>query len=488
MKNSQLDKPLFDALIKYGLKDKVTPFDVPGHKMGKGISEEFKNVVGENIFKIDVNSMKELDNLSNPIGVIKEAEDLASDLFKCDNTFFLVNGSTSGVQNMILAACNPGDKIILPRNIHKSAINGLVISGAHPVYIQPFIDKNIGVSMGSSFEEVKNTIDENLDAKAILLLNPTYFGFTMKIKEIIDYAHSFNIAVLVDESHGSHFYFDNEFPIGSMSLNADLATISVHKTGGSLTQSSMLLHNNGLIKREKVRSVINLMQTSSASYLLLASLDIARYNLANNKDLFKSIIQLSNYARAEINKIPNLKCITKEVLNGDEVYDMDISKLIIDVSEIGVTGFECYDTLKKEYGIQFEVGETNIVLAIISVGDALESINTLINALRDFSVKYKKPDKLGYSSVNISKPIVLITPREAFFKESEWINIEDSENKIAGDQIMIYPPGIPLVVPGELITKKIIKDFKFLMKYENQVVGPVFNGGTVKIKVLKEGI
>jgi len=487
MKNNQLRKPLFDALIKYGLKDKITPFDVPGHKMGKGINEEFKNLVGENIFKIDVNSMKELDNLSNPTGVIKEAEILASDLFKSENAFFLVNGSTSGVQNMILAACNPGDKLILPRNIHKSAINGLVISGARPVYIQPFIDKEIGVSMGISLEDVKRTIDENKDAKAILLLNPTYFGFTMRLKEIIEYAHSFNIAVLIDESHGSHFYLNDDFPVDSMELKADLATISVHKTGGSLTQSSMLLHNSGIIKRERVRSVINLMQTSSASYLLLSSLDMARYNLANNKDLFSNMIALSNYARNKINEIPNIKCITKDVLNGDEVFDMDVSKLLIDVSGLGITGFECYDIMKKDYGIQFEVGETKIVLAIISVGDSKESIDFLIDSLIDFSSKYKNPKRLGFSSVNISKPVVLVTPRDAFFTESEWIGLEYSENRIAGDQIMIYPPGIPLVVPGELITKKIIEDFIFLMKYENQVVGPIIKDNIVKIKVLKEG-
>jgi len=487
MKNNQKRKPLFDALIKYGLKDEVTPFDVPGHKMGKGINEEFINAVGENIFKIDVNSMKELDNLSNPTGVIKEAETLASELFNSDNVFFLVNGSTSGVQNMILAACNPGDKLILPRNIHKSAINGLVISGANPVYIQPLIDKGIGVSMGVSLEDVKKTIDENQDAKAILLLNPTYFGFTMRLREIIDYAHSFSIAVLIDESHGSHFYFNDDFPVDAMELNADLATISVHKTGGSLTQSSMLLHNSGLIRRERVRSVVNLMQTSSASYLLLSSLDMARYNLANNKDLFNNMIEISNYAREKINEIPNLKCITKEVLNGDEVFDMDVSKLLIDVSGLGITGFECYDIMKKDYGIQFEVGETKIVLAIISVGDSIKSINKLIEALSDFSKRYPNPEKLGYSSVNISNPEVLITPREAFFKESEWINLEKSENRIAGDQIMIYPPGIPLVVPGEKITKKIIEDFIFLMRYENQVVGPVVKDNIVKIKVLKEG-
>lgn len=487
MNSNQNKKPLFDTLIKYGLSDNVTPFDVPGHKMGKGIHQEFIDAVGENIFKIDVNSMRELDNLSNPVGVIKEAEMLAADLFKSDNAFFLVNGSTSGVQNMIMAACSPGDKIILPRNIHKSAINGLVLSGALPIYVHPYIDKTVGISMGVSQEDVIKTINENLDAKAILILHPTYYGFTSNLEEIIKYAHSKGIAVLVDESHGTHFYFNDEFPEASISLEADMATLSVHKTGGSLTQSSLLLHNNGLISKDKVRSVINIMQTSSASYLLLASLDIARYNLATNLNMFSKMIEISNYARTEINKIENLTCISDSVLNGDEVFEMDITKLIINVSKLGITGFEAYNILKKEYDIQLEVGESRIVLAIISVGDSYDSVNKLINALKELADKYHPINPEVVKCANISHPKVIMTPREAFFLESILIDLDDSVGYIAGDQIMIYPPGIPLVVPGELISEKIVEDFKFLLKYNNQVVGPVMKNGNIKIKVLKEG-
>jgi len=234
-KNQQL-RPLFDALVQYS-NSNVVPFDVPGHKMGIGIHKDFKDVVGEQIFKMDINSMKEMDNLSNPEGIIKEAEDLAADLFQSDNAFFLVNGSTSGVQNMILASVSEGDKIIIPRNIHKSAINALVLSGATPVYIYPEINHEIGISYVSSIKETIRVINENPDAKAILLLNPTYYGFANDLKQIIDYAHKMGLIVLVDESHGTHFYLHSEFPTPSMSIGADLATISVHKTGGSLTQS-----------------------------------------------------------------------------------------------------------------------------------------------------------------------------------------------------------------------------------------------------------
>ncbi|XMB85805.1 aminotransferase class V-fold PLP-dependent enzyme [Mycoplasmatota bacterium WC44] len=484
-KLDQSKKPLFDELIKYGLNQTVIPFDVPGHKMGKGINSEFIRAVGENIFKIDVNSLKQLDLLSNPTGVIKEAEELAADCFGADNAFFLVNGSTGGIQNMILSACNDGDKIILPRNVHKSAINALILSGAIPIYVTPYTDSIHGISMGVPYEEWKEEIDNNLDAKAIFVLSPTYFGVTANLKKIIDYAHSKDMAVLVDESHGSHFGFTKYLPINSMRLGADMSTISMHKTGGSLTQSSILLHNDGLIRRDKVRSVVNLSQTSSASYLLMASLDVARYNLANHKDeIFSKMIDLSTYANEELNKIDGITCINKDIENNDSIFEFDTTKLVINVTELGLTGFKVYDLLKEEYNIQLELGETNVVLAIVSIGDTINSLNTLIDAFIDLASKYKKTDTIKPISFKINIPKMMVSPREAFFADTVLKNIDDCIGEVAGDSIMIYPPGIPLVTPGEVITKIIIDDYKFFNKEGNVVLGSQDDSGEIKLKVL----
>lgn len=480
----QTKRPLFDALVAYG-KSGVTPFDVPGHKMGKGIHPDFLREFGTEMFKMDVNSMKELDNLSNPEGVIKEAEILAADLFHSDHAFFIVNGSTAGVQSMILSAVNPGEKIIIPRNIHKSAINALVLSGANPVYIYPRISPEIGISYGSSLEDTKQVIDENLDAKAILLLNPTYYGFTNGLQEIITYAHQKGIIVLVDESHGTHLYFSDELPPSSMTLGADMATISVHKTGGSLTQSSLLLHNNGRISVNKVRSVINLTQTSSASYLLMTSLDMARHHLANNKNLIQNVIDLSKYAQQELRLIPNIKVINNKNVSEDQQFGHDPTKLLIDVSRFGKTGFEIYDILKKDYNIQLEFGETLCVLAIISIGDTKESIDTLIQAFKELSTRFQNQERIKLITINNTFPTIKMSPREAFFCETEYINIEDSIGKISGDQIMIYPPGIPLLIPGEVINEKAIKEYLRLIQFGNKVVGTISNG-TIKIKIIKE--
>jgi arginine/lysine/ornithine decarboxylase len=477
-------RPLFDALVQYS-KSNVTPFDVPGHKMGIGIHKDFKEYVGDNIFKMDINSLKEMDNLSNPEGVIKEAEELAADLFDSDNAFFLVNGSTSGVQNMILSAVGPNDKILVPRNIHKSAINALVISGAIPIYIYPEIAKDISISYGISVEETKRMIDLNKDAKAILLLNPTYYGFSNDLKEIIEYAHKYDMIVLVDESHGTHFYLHDEFPPSSMSLGADMATISVHKTGGSLTQSSILLHNDGRIKKSKVRSVINLFQTSSASYLLMASIDIARHNLATNPTLIQNVLDLSYYAQKEVSKIERLKVMKSSTVSSKEHFDHDPSKLLIDVRGLGKSGFEIYTILKEEYNIQLEFGETYCILAIISVGDTKQSVDILINALRDISFRFKELEPMKSNYKFVTFPEVVKTPHEAFFSETEYLSIHDSVNKIAADQIMIYPPGIPLLNPGERVTKQIVDEYLRLINDGNRVIGSIKNG-TIKIKVIKE--
>jgi len=467
MTNNQNKKPLYDALVAYASSNPLA-FDVPGHKMGKGISNVFKQDVGDFIFKMDVNSMKELDSLSNPIGVILEAEKLANDLFGADHSFFLVNGSTSGVQNMIVATVGDKEKIILPRNVHKSAINGVIISGATPIYIDPVYDEDSGISMGMRLEDVKATIDKHQDAKAIMVLHPTYFGFTSNIEAIIDYAHQFNIAVLVDQSHGSHFGFHDQYPVSAIEKKADLITISMHKTGGSLTQSSILLHNNGIVPFEDVRSTVNLFQTSSASYLLLASLDIARYELAKSgKKHLETLHNLARYAASALNDIPGLQVVNETLCDHDGIYSHDITKLTINVKAFGLTGFKVYDYFKSHYNIQLELGETFVVLAVISLGDSKESIQALIRAFEDFAKTHPLSKKKIQSTHIVSRPHMIYTPREAFFKPAESIPLHKALNRVAADSIMIYPPGIPLVVPGEVFTNDVIDTYRFLIKEDN---------------------
>lgn len=274
---SQEKAPIYEALEQFR-RMRIVPFDVPGHKHGRG-NPELVNLLGSQCVSIDVNSMKPLDNLCHPVSVIKEAEQLAAEAFGAAGAFLMVGGTTSSVQTMILTCCKKGDKIILPRNVHRSVINALVLCGATPIYVNPDVDNRLGISLGMKLEQVEKAIQENPDAVAVFVNNPTYYGICSNLREIVKLAHDRNMKVLVDEAHGTHFYFGEGFPVNAMDAGADMASVSMHKSGGSLTQSSFLLIGKNM-HPGYVRQIINLTQTTSASYLLLSSLDISRRNLA----------------------------------------------------------------------------------------------------------------------------------------------------------------------------------------------------------------
>ena len=274
---SQARAPIFEALRAFS-KERVVPFDVPGHKHGKG-NPELTEFLGQATMDADVNSMKPLDNLCHPVSVIHDAEVLAAQAFGAAHAFFMVSGTTGSVQAMILSVCKRGDKIIMPRNVHRSAINALVLCGAVPVYVNPGVDPQLGIALGMSLADVERAIEANPDAKAVLVNNPTYYGVCSDLRSIVKLAHAHGMRVLADEAHGTHFSFSDALPVSAMAAGADMAAVSMHKSGGSLTQSSMLLIGPAM-SEGYVRAVINLTQTTSASYLLLASLDISRRNLA----------------------------------------------------------------------------------------------------------------------------------------------------------------------------------------------------------------
>lgn len=466
---SQHNAPIYEALKAYK-ENRTVRFDVPGHKGGRGNSE-LTDFLGIDCLRVDVNSMKPLDNLSHPVSVIKDAEMLAAEAFGAENAFFIVNGTTAAVQAMVMSVCKAGDKIIIPRNVHKSAINAMIICGAIPVYVNPGVDKDLGISLGMSVEDVKDAILKNKDAKAVFVNNPTYYGVCSNLKEIVKIAHENNMLVLVDEAHGTHFYFGEDMPISAMEAGADMAAVSIHKTGGSLTQSSLLLCGKN-INADYVRQIINLTQTTSASYLLLVSLDLARKNLSlNGKDIFKKTAEISNYAREEINKIGGYRAFSKELINDDTVYDFDITKLSIHTRDIGLAGIEVYDILRDEYNIQIEFGDIGNILAIISAGDRMLEIERLISALSEIKRLYSK-DKSGMLESEYITPEVVLSPREAFYGNKKSIPLNKSLGEISAEIVMAYPPGIPILSPGERITQDVLDYIYYAKEKGSLLTGP----------------
>ena len=465
---SQTNAPIYEALRKFR-RMRVVPFDVPGHKRGRG-NMELTEFLGEDCMNVDVNSMKPLDNLCHPVSVIKDAEELAAEAFGAANAFFMVGGTTSAVQSMIMYACKEGDKIIMPRNVHRSAINALILTGAVPVYVNPDVNHKLGIALGMSVSQVEQAIRDNPDAKAIMVNNPTYYGICSDLKRITELAHEHGMLVLVDEAHGTHFYFGESFPVTAMAAGADCASVSMHKSGGSLTQSSFLLLGKN-INADYMRQVINLTQTTSASYLLLSSLDISRKRLAlGGREIFAQTVEMAEYARSEINEIGGYYAYSRELINGDSIFDFDVSKLSIYTLPIGLAGIEVYDLLRDEYDIQIEFGDIGNVLAYISVGDRKRDIERLISALAEIKRRFVKSGADMLTQEYIS-PVVAETPRKAFYAKKRSLPLEETAGLVCSEFVMCYPPGIPILAPGELITDEIIEYIKYAKEKGCQMTG-----------------
>ncbi len=462
--------PIYEALEQFR-QNKVVPFDVPGHKRGRG-NPELVKLLGQQCVGLDVNSMKPLDNLCHPISVIREAEQLAAEAFGAENAFLMVGGTTSSVQTMVLTATKRGEKIICPRNVHRSVINALVVNGAIPIYVNPDMDKKLGIALGMKISQIEQAIAQNPDAKAILVNNPTYYGICSNLKKIVEIAHEHGMMVLVDEAHGTHFYFGENMPMSAMAAGADMACVSMHKSGGSLTQSSLLLTGKD-VNAGYVRQVINLTQTTSASYLLLASLDITRKNLAlRGKEDFARVNRIAEYARTEINRGGGFYAYSKELINGDSIYDFDPTKLTVFTLDIGLAGIEVYDLLRDEYDIQIELGDIGNVLAYISIGDRMSDTERLLSALYDIRRRYSK-DKSGMFDHEYINPVVVMSPQEAFYAEKEeMIPIRETNGRICTEFVMCYPPGIPILAPGEKITQEIIDYILYAKEKGCSITGP----------------
>lgn len=448
--------PLFTALKEHAAKNPVQ-FHIPGHKKGLGTDAEFREFIGDNALSIDLINIAPLDDLHQPTGVIAEAQKLAADAFGADYTFFSVQGTSGAIMTMIMSVCSPGDKIIVPRNIHKSVMSAIIYTGAKPVFISPAQDSNIGIDHGITISSVRKALKRHPDAKAVLVINPTYFGVSADLKEIVDLAHSFNVPVLVDEAHGVLIHFHEDLPMSAMQAGADMAATSVHKLGGSMTQSSVLNVNtkNGYANPFRIQTIISMLTTTSTSYILLASLDTSRRNLAlNGREMAAKAIELAQYARRTINEIEGLYCFGEDILGGEAAYSYDPTKLSIHVRHLGITGYETENWLREHYNIEVELSDMYNILCLVTPGDTAESIEILLTALRDLSKTYNNVNEINELIVKIPEiPQLSLIPRDAFYGDTEVVPFKESAGRIIAEFIYVYPPGIPILLPGEVISQ-----------------------------------
>ena len=437
-KRSRLDQrraPIHEALETFR-KMRVVPFDVPGHKRGRG-NPELTAFLGEQCVGVDVNSMKPLDNLCHPVSVIREAEELAAEAFGAANAFLMVGGTTSSVQSMVLTACKRGDEIILPRNVHRSVLNALVLRGAVPVYVNPEVDIRLGISLGMKREQVAKAIAEHPNAVAVLVNNPTYYGICSDLRAIVRMAHDAGMLCLADEAHGTHFYFGGGLPVSAMAAGADMAAVSMHKSGGSLPQSS-----------------------------------ISRRNLAlRGRQVFHQVADMAEYAREEINAVGGYYAFGKELCNGNSVFDFDTTKLSVHTLDIGLAGIEVYDILRDEYDIQIEFGDIGNILAYLSIGDRPQEVERLVSALAEIKRRYHT-DGAGLLSQEYIDPEVAASPQEAFYAPKKSLPLRETEGMVCSEFVMCYPPGIPILAPGERITAQILDYIEYAKAKGCSMTGP----------------
>ena len=428
-------------------KEDIVSFHVPGHKSGKIYDRLGYREILENIYTLDTTEIEGTDNLHSPQEIIKLSQDRASKVFKSDRSIYLVNGTTCGIQASIMSVCKPKSKIIVNRDCHQSVINACILGDVTPIYVKSHVCKETNILKGVTPDSVKEVIDNNLDAKAIILTYPTYYGKTYDLKDICDYAHSKEMVVIVDEAHGAHLDLSDILPSYAINLVSDIVIQSTHKTLPSFTQSSMIHIKGNRVDYKKLMSILKIIESSSPSYLLISSLELAIDIYENHgKEL---MIEILSYIDSLKLKFKNIKGI--RIHN-----DMDETKLFISLKELGINGYELDDILRNKYRIQAELCNHYGVLLIATIGNSKEDFNRLETALKEIISKCESSDFIEETYYPSTIPEMRLTPREAFYKDKKRVKINDAVGKISGEYIIPYPPGISLISPGEIITQEII--------------------------------
>ncbi|MBR8827514.1 MAG: aminotransferase class I/II-fold pyridoxal phosphate-dependent enzyme [Gomphosphaeria aponina SAG 52.96 = DSM 107014] len=466
---SQARTPLLDSL-KALSQATDGAFYAPGHKKGQGIYPPLADLLGKSVFLADLPELPELDNLFAPEGVILEAQELAAAAFGAEKTWFLVNGSTCGIIAAILATCGPGEKIILPRNSHQSAYAGLIFSGAVPIFLNPEYNFEFDIPYSITPAAVETALQQHPDSKAVMMIYPTYQGVCGDVKAIAQITHQYQIPLLVDEAHGAHFTFHPALPPSALSAGADLTVQSTHKVLGAMTQASMLHLQGNRIERQKITQALQLLQSTSPSYLLLASLDAARQQMAlQGKELLHQTLQLADSAINSISQIPGLSVLLPDLML------LDQTRLTVNVSQWGLSGFAVDEILHTQLGVTAELPMLKTLTFIITFGNNKRDIAKLVSALRSLEGSVGANGEVKITTL-MAKPAHLLphpcmSPREAFLAAKKTLPRENAVGCISGEIVCPYPPGIPVLFPGEIISVEAIDYLQEVLTLGGRITG-----------------
>ncbi|MDC0831815.1 aminotransferase class I/II-fold pyridoxal phosphate-dependent enzyme [Geitlerinema sp. CS-897] len=440
----QYQTPFLDALKQQSQRDHVA-FYLPGHKQGNGISKPLKNWWGNRVFQADLPELPELDNLFNPEGVIQEAQHLAADAFNASQTWFLANGSTAGIIAAILATCSPGDKILLPRNVHKSAISGTILAGAIPIFVETEYHPHWNIALKTTPNTLEAALNQHSDICAVLIVSPTYHGVCSDIEAISQLCHRRNLPLIVDEAHGAHFHFHPNFPKSAIASDADLAIQSTHKTLSALSQASMLHLKGNRVEAKRIDRALSLVRSTSPNALLLASLDAARHQIATEGfNLLQHTLTLTKLARQRLSQLPDLEIF-------ESFPPFDTTRLTVSVANWGLTGYTADESLHEQFGVTCELPELQHLTFAITLGNTLKDIDRLVTG-------FEKLRRLPHNTETVSSvtfppiPSLALSPREAHFAKTETVALHESLDRVCAEIVCPYPPGIPALIPGERIS------------------------------------
>ena len=471
MKHEQSKAPLLEALLAHTALP-VLGFHMPGHGQGRGLPPEFASLGGPVVFALDMTEIPGLDDLHRPTGVIAEAMRLAARAWGADYSFYLVNGTTCGLQALLLATCTEKDVLVLPRNVHRSVLGGLMLTGCRPVYIPTLVLEQFGITAGVEPASLSLALNTGPAPKAALVTHPNYYGITSDLGSVACAARVRGTLLLADEAHGSHLHFHPALPTDALALGADAAVQSVHKTGGALTQSSVLHLRGGRISPSRVAAALRTLETSSPSYILMASLDAARRQLAcRGRVILDRLLSLSRQIRRGLREIKGLQVLELEHLPAGN-WALDPTRLVVSVVGLGLTGYQAAELLRRQHLIQVEMADYFNLVFILGPGLSEEHGRALVAALREIASCHRAKPLAPHSLLPPPVPPLRLTPRQAWQSSRRRVALDEAAGLVSAELVAVYPPGVPAVCPGEELTPELLDYLREVRRAGLTVQGP----------------
>lgn len=457
---------LLKKLVDYQKSD-FYPFHMPGHKrqMKELFSKQFPNP-----FSIDITEIDGFDNLHHPQGILKESMEWASAIYGSDKTYYLVNGSSCGILSAISGTVSSGGTILMSRNCHKSAYHGVFLNQLKTEYIYPQMIPEFCLQGGFIPEKIEEMLKNHPDIQAVLVVSPTYDGIVSDIKSISRIVHRFHLPLIVDEAHGAHFSYGYKdgFPKSALQLGADVVIQSIHKTLPSFTQTALMHVREGYVDMGRLDRYVHMFQTSSPSYVLMAGIEnCIRYMSEKGMGPMRLFHERIVSLREKLSGLNRLKILTDEVKGAQGVYDLDISKIVVSTRNAGISGVQLGDWIRKEFHLELEMCTPDSIMAITTLADTREGLDRLCSALlkidADLQKRQQSACKSGYFMDMIIESERCLTLAQALDAPRHQVTIQKGEGMVSTEFIYAYPPGIPIVAPGEVLKKETIE---MIIKYK----------------------